>query len=126
MVGSKVVLLLCASLALSMAAPTDLLGGLNLGNILKPVDNLVGNLVDDLSGLLHDVTGLVAQLLKELIAIINQLVKILQIPSGQDPLSFVQNLVSQLEPLVDQLLGTVSSGVGEIVDDVSKFVWANS
>lgn len=119
MVASKVALLLCASLALSMAAPTDLLSGLNLNNILNPVTDLVGNLGTDLGKLLNDVTGLVAKLLNELIQIIDQLISVLNIPKGQDPLSFVQNLVSNLEPLVNQLLGTVSSGVGEIVDDVS-------
>jgi hypothetical protein len=120
MIGSKVVLLLCASVAISMAAPT---GGLDLGSILNPVTNLVGNLGDDLNELLKDVTGFVAKLLKLLIKIIDDLVKVLNIPSGQDPLAFVQNLVSQLEPVVDQLLGTVSSGVGEIIDDVSQFVY---
>lgn len=119
MVSSKVALLLCASAALSMAAPTDLLSSLNLGSILKPVDSLVGNLGDDLGKLLKDVTGLVAKLLGKLIQIIDRLVSVLKIPNGQDPLSFVQNLVGQLEPIVNQLLGTVSSGVGEIVDDVS-------
>jgi hypothetical protein len=123
MFSSKVAIFLCASLALTMAAPTgDLLSGLNLGNILNPitgvVGDLLGNLTDDLSELLKDVTGLVAALLKQLIKVINQLVKVLQIPSDQDPLAFVQNLVAQLEPIVNQLLGTVSSGVGEIVDDV--------
>jgi hypothetical protein len=125
MFSSKVAIFLCASLALTMAAPTGgLLGSLDLGNILKPitgaVGDLVGNLTDDLSELLKDVTGLVAALLKELIKVINQLVKVLNIPSGTDPLAFVQNLVSQLEPIVNELLGTVSSGVGEIVDDVSQ------
>jgi hypothetical protein len=117
MVGSKVAILICVSLALTSVATADLLGGLDLGNILGPVtglvDGLVGNLTDDLSKLLKDVTGLVAQLLKTLISIINQIVKVLNIPSGQDPLAFVQNLVSQLEPIVNQLLGTVSSGVGK-------------
>jgi hypothetical protein len=122
MVGSKVALLLCASLALSMAAPTDLLGSLDLNNLLKPVTGLVGDLTNDLSKILKDVTGLVEKLLKELIAIINQLIKVLNIPNGQDPLAFVQNLVSQLEPIVNQLLGTVSSGVGEIIGDVSALI----
>lgn len=121
MVCSKVAFLLCASLTLSMAAPTDLLGSLNLNSILKPVDNLVGNLGTDLGKLLNDVTGLVAKLLDELIQLIDRLISVLNIPKGQDPLSFVQNLVGQLEPIVNQLLGTVSSGVGEIVDDVSFF-----
>ena len=120
MTASKVAILLCASLALSMAAPTG--GLLDLGDILKPVTGLVGNLGDDLSALLKDVTGLVAALLKQLIKIVNQLVKILNIPDGADPLGFVQSLVSQLQPIVDQLLGTVSSGVGEIVGDVSHCV----
>lgn len=121
MIGSKVAILLCVSFALTMAAPTDLLGSLNLGNILKPVDNLVGNLGNDLGKLLKDVTGLVEALLKELIKIINQLIGVLNIPKGQDPLAFVQNLVGQLEPIVNQLLGTVSSGVGKIVDDVNDY-----
>jgi hypothetical protein len=43
----------------------------------------------------------------------------LNIPVGQDVLTFVQNLVTKLEPIVQKLLGTVSSGVGEIVGDVS-------
>lgn len=119
MIGSKVGILLCVSLALTMAAPTDLLGSLNLNNLLKPVTNLVGNLGDDLGKLLKDVTGLVARLLEELIQLIDRLIGVLKIPSGTDPLAFVQNLVGQLEPIVNQLLGTVSSGVGEIVDDVS-------
>jgi hypothetical protein len=125
MTGSKVAIFICISLALTSVATADLLGGLDLGNILKPVTGLlngvVGNLVGDLNSLLKDVTGLVADLLKTLIAIINQIVKILNIPAGQDPLAFVQNLVSQLEPIVNQLLGTVSSGVGEVIDDVSNY-----
>jgi hypothetical protein len=116
MYGSKVAIFLCVSFALTMAAPTNLL------NILNPVDNLlnnvVGNLANDLNNLLKDVTGLVAQLLKVLIAIINAIIKALNVPSGQDVLDFVQNLVSQLEPLIQQLLGAVSSGAAEIIDNV--------
>jgi hypothetical protein len=117
MYGSKVAILLCVSFALTMAAPISLL------DILNPVDdllnNVVGNLVVDLNNLLKDVTGLVAQLLKVLIAIINAIIKTLNVPSGQDVLDFVKNLISQLEPPIQQLLGAVSSGAGEIIDDVS-------
>jgi hypothetical protein len=116
--GSKIAILVCAFFTLAMAAPT---GGnlLDLGDILKPVTGIVGNLGDDLGKLLKDVTGLVAKLLKDLLKIVEQLIKVLGIPDGVDPLSFVQNLVSQLEPIVDHLLEDVSSGAGEIIEDVS-------
>lgn len=124
MIGSKLAFFLCASLALSMADPTDLFGGLGLGNLLSSADNLangvVGTLVSDLIGLLGSVTTIVANLLRTLISVVNQIGSILNIPNGTDPLSFVQNLVSSLDPIVQQLLGTVSSGVGEVVDDVSQ------
>lgn len=126
MIGSKMALFFCASVALSAAAPTDLLGGLDLGNILSPVDDLlngaVGNLVGDLTGLLGSVTSAVSDLLQALISVINQIVSVLNIPNGTDPLSFVQNLVSSLNPLVQQLVGAVSSGVNEVVSDVSRWL----
>ncbi|KAI6184717.1 hypothetical protein M3Y97_00626000 [Aphelenchoides bicaudatus] len=122
MFNSKVAIFLCASLALSMAAPTDLLGGLDLGNILKPVTGLVGNLIDNLSKLIQGLTGTIADLVNQLVAALQQLTKVLNIPAGTDPLSFVQNLVKQLDPIVKQLLGTVSSGVEGAVGNVENTV----
>lgn len=43
----------------------------------------------------------------------------LKIFNGQNPLQFVNKLINQLEPIVQQILGTDSSSVGKIVDGVS-------
>lgn len=122
MVGPKAAFFLCATLALSMTVSAGLL---DLDSLLNPaerlLDDLIGNLGTDLSDLLNDVTGLVKDLLEALISVIDQIVKVLNIPAGRDPLLFVQNLVSQLEPIVNQLSGAVGSGVNEVLDDVSWF-----
>lgn len=69
---------------------------------VKPVDDLNGNLVRDLTILLRSAPGLLNNILKHLIQVLDQLATTLKIPGGQDPVKFVQNLVNELEPIVEQ------------------------
>jgi phage-related protein len=105
-------------LAISTALPLD------LGNVLGGVVESVGGAVNGVTGLLDDVLGNVEDVLSGLTSTVSQLlqqvVQILKIPSGTNPLSFIQNLINQLDNILAQLLGSVGSGVEDVV---GKVLW---
>jgi transposase len=93
-------------LALSTALPLPILGG----------GDLIGGLVGTVSGLLNTVTKTVSDLLN------STLPSILNIPSGTDPLSFVQQLIGQLDGIISQLLNGLGIGSGLPLDEILKDV----
>jgi len=125
---SKVALFLVATLAISTAAPLDLggvLGGVvgSVGGVVNgavgTVNGVVGSVTGTLDDLLGDVEGIVQGLTSTVSQLLQQVVTLLKIPSGTNPLVFIQNLVSQLDDILAKLLGTVGSGVDNVVDDVT-------
>jgi hypothetical protein len=102
-------------LAISTALPLD------LGNVLGGAVGSVGGIVKGVTGILDDVLGNVEDVLNGLTSTVSQLlqqvVQILKIPSGTNPLSFIQNLANKLDDILSQLLGTVGSGVDEVVGE---------
>lgn len=87
-----------------------------MGDLLSPATGVVTNLIGSVDDLLN---GLTTDVLK----LLSSLTQILNIPKGVNPLTFVQNLITQLEQIINQLLNKADgSGLpfSELVNDAEE------
>ena len=96
-------------MAIASAAPLDL-GSLlgSVGSIVSPVVGTVTGLVD---GLIGDVDAILSALTPEVSKLLSKLTSILNLSSSGNPLVAVQSLITKLESVLEQLTGSVGSGL---------------